>query len=857
MPTLNPNLAYKLPPARKAPVVSASLPEDWMSKLIQSIEGNLESAPSFDLADRLNEHVGGASTYGMKAQIMEGLSAIYPVMMDAKTSRDQKTSIAFKLIERVENCTAGFHDGVNSIVDGFESPQSLDDVLYRIRHDIVSKTANQTTDEVHGNNRFFTVAQIEGFGVRALNPGDVYSGHIPDATIHEKLTAAFNRDYRLFSILRGMEDQVRSELLKLEYTGEREAGYEPAVMDKFVNFLTTLFHDSPAVMKQREAIALQQEYEQRIQNFMRPMRQAVGEIISELKNQNFVDALITNSFPETLKPKYINGLDDDKKKRIAGIQDNYAQFIKSEDMQSLSARMNESTADRISPFQRVDDDDRLHLNWNQIRQAIWEGFRDKHYFTLTELEASALNGLIDNRLPFDVEQGENLSLSGSEVVALFSMQMLSDEKKEGLLRWYIVSAQDTPEHKLTSLAVIQDLGRQDKAIRAVEDTLESDIRALKQSVKEGWLNKLTSIFNYDELNLPRFLRQDKAFMLEAINGHPWVLKHASAALQADRDFVLAAVSQKGLALEYASAALIADREVVLAAVSQQGSALESASAALREDRQVVLAAVSRNGSALRYASAALQADAEVVLAAVSQEGSALRYASAALQADPEVVLAAVRQEGWALVFASAALREDREVVLAAVSQQGSALEYASDALQADREFVLAAVSQDGSALMFASAAWKEDREFVLAAVSQNEDAFQYASAALQQDSEILLATMPGFVESETQDAALNPHAIQIRIKQSLSSLKPTHLTADQMEGINEQLRILGRELKASSNVMEKSLKEEHITALKELKTLSQSMDVLSAIQQIEADDRFQRVEMLRSCSFPELKTPSI
>ena len=111
MPTLNPDFAYKLPPERSATVAcGAPFPDDWLPQLIQIIKGHLESAPSYDLATRMNEHLGSVSTYGMKEQIIEGLKAIYSVMMDENSSKDNKAAIAFKLVERAEHCTPGFHD---------------------------------------------------------------------------------------------------------------------------------------------------------------------------------------------------------------------------------------------------------------------------------------------------------------------------------------------------------------------------------------------------------------------------------------------------------------------------------------------------------------------------------------------------------------------------------------------------------------------------------------------------------------------------------------------------------------------------------------------------------------------------
>ena len=134
-----------------------------------------------------------------------------------------------------------------------------------------------------------------------------------------------------------------------------------------------------------------------------------------------------------------------------------------------------------------------------------------------------------------------------------------------------------------------------------------------------------------------------------------------------------------------------DRDFVLAAVQEDGYSLEYASEELRNDREIVLAAVQENGYALEYASEELRNDREFVLAAVQTVWYALEYASEELRNDREIVLAAVQTDGCALDYASDELRNDREIVLAAVQKNGHALEYASEELRNDREFIMTEV----------------------------------------------------------------------------------------------------------------------------------------------------------------------
>ena len=766
MPTLNPTLAYLQPPERKAVVAdNVALPEDWLTQMIQVTLEHLESVPSFDFSAHINAHVGSESTYIMKEQIIEGLQTIYLFMVDAQTNTDNKYSMALKLVERAENCTAGFHDGVNSIIEVLERPESIDALLHRIRHAIVSKTANQTTDEVHSNNRFFTVAQIAGYGVLALNPNDVYTGSISDEVIRQKLAAAFARDYQWYSLLIGIEDQIRSELLTLEYTGSREEGYDADIMDKFLAFLTALFNDAPAVIKQREAIELQQAYEQRTRDVVISRRDAVRELIPSLTNENLVDSLIRNTFPASLKPKYLTSLTAEAKGRLADIQEHYTQFLKSEEMTSLAARMVATSSDRASPFQLIEEG-HLNLNWNQIRQTIWEEIHNKQYVVLTAQERVALDGLLDRQQPFNLDYCNDLLLNGVDVAELLTLMQTLDDKRQTLLRWYISAANETPDAKMTTVSAIRAKFKHDAAISAVLEEFKSEIDELIQALRQAWMDKLSRLLELPWLSfhLPQYLSEDKVFMMKAVVKYGVVLKHACAELKADRELVLAAVRQNGMALQYAFLELQSDREVVLAAVRKNGESLEYASRELRSDLEVVLAAVRQYGAALQYASRELQSDREVVLAAVRKNGGALQYASRELRSDLEVVLAAVRQYGAAFQYASRELRADRAVVLAAVRQYGAAFQYASRELRADRAVVLAAIGQDARAIELAAPpptflrsatqrffnvfgrvdsppTLQADRAFMLDAVAQNGLVLQYASETLQNDRSLVLAAV--------------------------------------------------------------------------------------------------------------------
>ena len=422
-------------------------------------------------------------------------------------------------------------------------------------------------------------------------------------------------------------------------------------------------------------------------------------------------------------------------------------------MTSLSARIVATSSDRASPFQLIEEG-HLNLNWNQIRQTIWEEFRNKQYVILTAQERVALDGLLDRQQPFNLEYCDDLLLNGVEVASLLTLMQPLDDKRQALLRWYISAANETPEAKITALSAIHTRFKHDAAISAVLQEFKSEIDELIQASRQGWMDNLSRMSGNEPLNLPQYLSADKVFMMEAVVKYGFALKHASAELKADRELVLAAVGKNGEALRYASWELQNDREFVLAAVGQNGEALRYASWELKKDRELVLAAVRQNGKALRYASWELQKDRELVLATVRQNGKALRYASWELQKDREFVLAAVRQNGKAFKYAYRELQADRELLLAAIREHASVINHVGDdvsypafllsdiqwllfyvfwflgllpTLRADRGFVLDAVRQNGLVLEYASETLKNDRVVVLAAIRQDARAIEMAA----------------------------------------------------------------------------------------------------------------------------------
>lgn len=661
MPIINPSMAYQQPSeSQKVNIVVGTLPNDWFEQLIQMVQGHLVSGVSVDIAARFNYYVGPESTYNLKKQVIEGLKIIYGVMKDPAVSDNLKVSIASQLAERSEECTAGFHDGVNAIVDGFSRADSMNTLLSRVRHEIVSRIANQTTDEVHTNNRFFTIAQRSGFGVTALNPKDVYIGYLADDVILNKLKEAFDKYFQLFNVCDALKSQIFSELLLLGYT---EIECRADVLSRCEDWLVKVFKDTRAVFEQNKAKetheSLKARYDEQVDEYIEKGRIVLFDLLP--KNTEFqvqwIDNIIKNNIPShslRLKMKYDElllqlksaGLSCGRDNVVGELQMGYQQLL--ERLGDIKRQIKAIQKQLISPFLSIEDES-MRLNWSNITLYIMEEMRSKAYFTFTENEVLLLDCLLDSSQSFDFKQFkdpssgssvlDDLFLSGSEVVILSQMGVLSDTRVSALLKWYVEESQDRRSDRLENLLMIQQLyGKNNLEGFSFFKKIQHVVDELMASERVAWLEKFRNDFN----SIPKYLRQGRIFILEAIRQNAWVFEYVSAELKNNKEFVLALLKLQCRVLKYVSDALKNDREVVLEALKQDGGALLYASDALRNDREVVLEALKHEGGTLFYASLELRKDKKFVMAAVKQNSRFFKFASDELQMDLEFIFELVK-----------------------------------------------------------------------------------------------------------------------------------------------------------------------------------------------------------------------
>lgn len=263
MSILNPNKCYAQQP--KTLVISApeSLPATWLSDFYELLAVQLKldddkttheffnhQTNQLDLLPKkeiffkeLNRHAGENSGYSNKSQLLESLSTLYAIFTHPQTSNEQKSLIALRIAEDVEECSPGFHDRANYVIILFNTPQNLAQLVAQARFKVADRIAgilaSKSAQGVHVHNRVIQVAHEADFGVWPINTNDLYystgSSDLSEADIINRLQTGFNNHFQLFALLNALCEQIETLIAVHGYQGKHGLGneYKKQVYEKF------------------------------------------------------------------------------------------------------------------------------------------------------------------------------------------------------------------------------------------------------------------------------------------------------------------------------------------------------------------------------------------------------------------------------------------------------------------------------------------------------------------------------------------------------------------------------------------------------------------------------------------------
>ncbi len=436
MSNINPHAIYALPETEFVHSGDKISSEEQIN-LLNAIGNYMNEAEQKAFSADIERHIGESSVYALKNEVCQALKVIHDRFMAENNKPSEKTIIALKLQERAEKCTPGFHNGVNEILDGFFLAKSLNDLMYRFRRDIVARTASTISDDDHVNNRCFSVAEEEGYGVHPLNRSDQHLNHmfeeIPNTEIRAKLKEAFDRELRVFSTLQGLEDQLRGQLSQAGYTGPKEDAYPLDEYEAIENQLALLFQDTPVVKELlqteeilQEKLARAEQIRQEAHNNMQAFVEKNPKAFSGLnkRKKTKIQALLGETGlpkPDVEWAQNAEAELSEEAETVDEIKRNYKRATK-------ALRIDAAREKHIAAFQAfkklfflTNTTGVTDLNWPNVRQLLWQGIKVKHYFEINPDEQQNIDTIMNpNASPSEVGMSTTALLKQENIYDLLN-----------------------------------------------------------------------------------------------------------------------------------------------------------------------------------------------------------------------------------------------------------------------------------------------------------------------------------------------------------------------------------------------------------------------------------------------------
>ncbi|KAG2375391.1 hypothetical protein C9374_010014 [Naegleria lovaniensis] len=235
--------------------------------------------------------------------------------------------------------------------------------------------------------------------------------------------------------------------------------------------------------------------------------------------------------------------------------------------------------------------------------------------------------------------------------------------------------------------------------------------------------------------IPHQLKSNKILVLEMIR-NAYKLKKPMSGLLSNKSFI--EIFEKNVIPLHRS-----DCDVVELAIRQDPRALSYASESLKKNKPFIMLALSISSLCIAYAALDLTHDRDVCLLALRNAGPnkhiILRHINSLLYFDEDFLKECVTIDGLTLSYApTVEMTKNKEIVRMALKQNGLALQYAHSSLRDDEEMVREAIEQDGESIMYASEACRNNPEIVRLALTRSKMALMYCSERLREDESTVM-----------------------------------------------------------------------------------------------------------------------
>jgi hypothetical protein len=267
-------------------------------------------------------------------------------------------------------------------------------------------------------------------------------------------------------------------------------------------------------------------------------------------------------------------------------------------------------------------------------------------------------------------------------------------------------------------------------------------------------------WTYDNIDFSnKYLRNDKLFVLMAVNKFGIYYKNISNELKYDMQIIYNAVLNDFNCLEYIPNEYKNNKEFIKKYLTYNGCNIRYASEELKNDGELVNIAISHDyGSeyVLKYLNHLYKDNEEFIIPILNKYPNCFEYISKRLQNKKEIIMLCINNlkklhnnYNHILFLINDVNKNDKEIVLPLVSMNGRDISYISGNLALDTDIVYAAIKNDPTAYKYIDKSFFNNKEFILLCLSNNngydkenyKDFLQYLDDEFRNDKEIVIAYM--------------------------------------------------------------------------------------------------------------------
>ena len=211
-----------------------------------------------------------------------------------------------------------------------------------------------------------------------------------------------------------------------------------------------------------------------------------------------------------------------------------------------------------------------------------------------------------------------------------------------------------PRMKNNKEFMLQAIKINSLCIEYVDDDLLKD---------RDFFKKVNDIVNFSKYESQQMITNKEIISQAIENKDIWCFAYVDPELRNNKEFMLHAIERDSSCIGYSSNELLNDSEFMIEVIKKNPRCINFANKRLKSDKEFMLQAIEKDIFCMAYARDELKNDKEFMLQAVKKDIRSISYASDELRNDKEFMLQAMKEDIRCYAYASDELRNDLDLMI--------------------------------------------------------------------------------------------------------------------------------------------------------------------------------------------------